>query len=66
MRETTIRETTVTPVGADARALKIMAKSVYKELKTNGYGHNDVVAFASALLELVSSELRDDAVPTPD
>jgi hypothetical protein len=65
MRETTIRETTATPVGADARALKIMAKSVYRDLKANGHSHNDVVAFASALLELVSTELRDD-VPTPD
>jgi hypothetical protein len=66
MSTTTTRETTPTAAPADARALKIMAKSVYRELKTSGYGHNDVVAFASTLLELVTSDLRDDGAPSPD
>lgn len=37
----------------DARALRILAKSVYRELRAGGYATSDVVAFANELLELV-------------
>ncbi|MFO0693388.1 MAG: hypothetical protein U0230_07525 [Polyangiales bacterium] len=59
MREQT-NQTTAAATGADGRALKIMAKSVYRELKSSGYGRSDVVAFTSALLELVTSEIKED------
>ncbi len=42
----------------DPRALKIMAKSVYKELKANGHSRGDIVSFTNALLELVTSDIR--------
>lgn len=41
-----------------SRALRIVAKSVYKELRTQGYDRSDVVAFASAMVELVSHDIR--------
>ncbi|MBX3250622.1 MAG: hypothetical protein KF901_25820 [Myxococcales bacterium] len=43
----------------DERALRILAKSVYRELKTTGHSRQDIVGFASALLEMVTSELKD-------
>ena len=44
---------------ASQRALRVLAKSVFKELKRNGYERAEMVSFASELLELVTDELRD-------
>lgn len=43
---------------AEPRALRILAKSVFRELKTTGYSRSDIVAFATEMLSLVSSDLR--------
>lgn len=43
----------------DERTLRILAKSVYRELKTTGHSRQDIVGFASALIEMVTSELKD-------
>jgi len=43
-----------------SRALRIVAKSVYKELRTEGFDRSDVVGFASALIELLGDEMRTD------
>jgi hypothetical protein len=40
------------------RALRILAKSVFRELKSSGYSRSDIVAFATEMLSLVSSDLR--------
>jgi hypothetical protein len=40
------------------RAIEILAKSVYRDLKQNGYARADVVAFASAILEQLTSDAR--------
>lgn len=40
------------------RALKILAKSVYRELKASGYNRTDIVGFTNELLDLVTSELE--------
>jgi hypothetical protein len=45
------------------RALQVFAKSVFKELKRNGYDRGEMVAFASELLELVT---RDTKAPSAD
>ncbi|MDQ3031437.1 MAG: hypothetical protein M3Y87_03400 [Myxococcota bacterium] len=44
------------------RALRILAKSVFRELKSSGYSRSDMVAFATEMLSLVSSDLRDATV----
>jgi hypothetical protein len=50
----------------DPRALKILAKSIYRELRGSGYEERDVVAFAGELLGLVSREVeRRRAVSEP-
>jgi hypothetical protein len=44
---------------ADARGVRIIAKSVYRELRNSGHSRSDIVVFTNAVLELVTTELRD-------
>ena len=44
----------------DAKAVRILAKSVYRELVSNGHSRSDIVAFTNAMLELVTSDLREE------
>jgi len=54
-----------TTSSAQQRALKILAKSVYRELKSSGYARTDMIAFTTELLDLVTSEMKQDgAEPT--
>ena len=48
----------------DPRALKILAKTIYRELRSGGYSASDVMAFAGELLGLVTSEVRDRRTPS--
>lgn len=43
---------------APASALKILAKSFYKELRGSGYEERDVVALAGELLSLVTKDVK--------
>ncbi len=52
----------VTP-GGEPRALRIIAKSVFRELKTTGYSRSDIVAFATEMLSLVSTDIRQGSAP---
>ncbi|HJL19651.1 MAG TPA: hypothetical protein RMH99_28570 [Sandaracinaceae bacterium LLY-WYZ-13_1] len=45
----------------EPRALRILAKSVFRELKTTGYSRSDIVAFATEMLSLVSSDIREQS-----
>jgi hypothetical protein len=40
------------------RAIDIFAKSVYRDLKQNGYSRADMVAFASSILEQITSDAK--------
>ena len=42
---------------ADPRALKIIAKSLYRELRAHGHSRGDMVVFTNALLELVTEDV---------
>lgn len=42
----------------DPRALAILAKSIYRELRASGYAEKDVLALAGELLGVVASELE--------
>jgi hypothetical protein len=50
----------------DGRSLTILAKTIYRELRAEGYAANEVMALASELLGLVASEVKDRRVPTSD
>jgi len=54
------REALVTPMPNREKALKILSKSLYKELRTNGYEPKQIVALASELISLVTSDMKDD------
>lgn len=43
---------------ATQRALRVLAKSVFKELKRAGYSRSEMVAFASELIDLVTHEIK--------
>ncbi len=40
------------------RAIDILAKSVYRDLKQNGYSRADMVAFASSILEQITTDAK--------
>ncbi len=42
------------------RAVKIIAKSMYKELRQHGYDPKQIVALSSELISLVTSEMKDE------
>ncbi len=46
----------------DPRALKILATSIYRELRAAGYGEHEVMALAGELLSQVSREVRERRV----
>lgn len=58
MQEPTAERRPSTPPEAD-RQLRILAKSVYRDLKAHGHSRSDIVGFTSALLELVTTDLKD-------
>lgn len=47
------------PTSSDPRALKILAKTIYRELRSSGYAEKDVMSLAGELLGLIASEVRD-------
>jgi hypothetical protein len=42
------------------KALKILSKSIYKDLRQNGYEPKQIVALASEIISLVTSDIKDD------
>jgi hypothetical protein len=46
------------PSSRDPRTHNILAKSIYKELRSNGYDESAVMAIASELLGMVAEEVK--------
>lgn len=44
----------------DNKGAKILAKSLFKELRGNGYSPNQILSLSSELIELVTQDLRDE------
>jgi hypothetical protein len=42
----------------DPRALAILAKTIYRELRASGYAERDVMTLASELLGMVATEVK--------
>lgn len=59
MSEPTSTQTSAQGPGAHPRALRILAKSTFRELKSSGYSRSEILAFATEMLALVSSDLRE-------
>ena len=46
------------PAPNDPRAARILAKTIYRELRGSGFSERDVMALAGELLSLVTSEVK--------
>jgi hypothetical protein len=55
-----VREAAVAPLPNREKALKILSKSIYKELRQNGYEPRQIVALASEIISLVTSDIKED------
>ena len=56
-------DSTVVPVAPSPnreKALQILSKSIYKELRENGYEPKQIVALATEIISLVTSDLDLD------
>ncbi len=49
-----------TPGARDPRALAILARTIYRELRSSGFEARDVMALAGELLGHVTSEVRGE------
>ncbi len=47
------------PSMLDNNATKILAKSLFKELRGNGYTPNQILGLSTELIDLVTQDLRD-------
>jgi len=47
-----------TPGPRDSRAISILAKTIYRELRASGYAERDVMALAGELLGMIASEVK--------
>lgn len=47
-------------LGDRDKAVKILAKSIFRELKMNGYETRQIVALSSELLGLVTSHIKPE------
>ena len=54
-----IHNKTVTMSAEQTKAMKILAKSVYRNLQAGGYGKCEVLHFATEVLGLLTSAGRD-------
>jgi hypothetical protein len=50
-----------TPAVNRERALRILSKSLYRDLRQNGYEPKQIVAVASELIAQVASDISDDS-----
>jgi len=51
-----------TPGAREPRTLAILAKTIYRELRSSGFETRDVIALAGELLAQVTTEVRDRVV----
>ncbi len=56
-------DNTTSPTANQPKALRILAKSVFRELKSSGYQRTEILAFATEMLSLVGTDLRDSTLP---
>ena len=47
------------PSALDFKGAQILAKSLFKELRGNGYSANQILGLSTELIDLVTKDLRD-------
>ena len=48
------------PAILDNKGTKILAKSLFKELRGNGYSTNQILNLSTELIDLVTQDLKDE------
>jgi hypothetical protein len=48
------------PSSLDYKGTQILAKSLFKELRGNGYSTNQILSLSTELIELVTQDLKDE------
>jgi hypothetical protein len=48
------------PSTLDDKGTKILAKSLFKELRGNGYSTNQILSLSSELIDLVTQGIKDE------
>lgn len=48
------------PAMLDTKGTKILAKSLFKELRGNGYSTNQILNLSTELIDLVTQDLKDE------
>jgi hypothetical protein len=46
------------------RATKILAKSLYKELRKNGFAESDIISFSREIIECMANDMRKETYAT--
>ncbi len=49
------------PVASRERSLRILSKSLYRDLRQNGYEPKQIVALASELIEQVTTDITTES-----
>ena len=44
----------------DNKGTKILAKSLFKELRGNGYSANQILSLSTELIDLITQDLKDE------
>ena len=44
-----------------SKAVRILAKSIYRDLQLQGFDHKQIVALATELISLVTSDIKEDS-----
>jgi len=47
------------PTALDAKGTRILAKSLFKELRGSGYSANQILGLSTELIDLVTQDLRE-------
>lgn len=50
----------------DAKAARILAKSLYKELRGNGYTANQILGLSTDLIDLVTQDLKGQSAASDE
>jgi hypothetical protein len=53
----------IVPSMLDEKATQILARSLFRELRCNGYSPNQILGLTTELIELVTRDLRDGHAP---
>ena len=46
--------------GEREKAIKILAKSIYRQLRDNGYDAREIVALSSEIIGLITTDIKPD------